>query len=79
MQAYPGLPAAEAGISGAYRNARGEIILGDIITHIDGKPIQSQDDYFSALEAHKPGDIISIKTHRGEETRTYRVELVESQ
>ena len=79
VQAYPGLPAAEAGIRGAYRNSRGEIILGDIITHIDGKPVQSQDDYFNALEARKPGDIISIKTRLGEESRTYRVELVESQ
>jgi len=79
VQAYPGLPAAEAGIRGAYRNSRGEIVLGDIITHIDGKPIQSQDDYFSALEARKPGDIISIKTRLGDESRTYKVELVESQ
>ncbi len=79
VQAYPGLPAAAAGMSGAYRNARGEIILGDIITHIDDKPIQSQDDYFTALEAHKPGDVISIKTRLGEEARTYKVTLVESQ
>ncbi len=79
VQVYPGLPAAEAGISGAYRNARGEIVLGDIITHIDGKPIQSQDDYFSALEARKPGEIISIKTRLGDESRNYQVELVESQ
>jgi S1-C subfamily serine protease len=79
VQVYPGLPAAEAGISGAYRNSRGEIILGDIITHIDGKTIHSQDDYFNNLEAHKPGDVISIKTRLGDETRTYRVKLVESQ
>ncbi len=79
VQAYPGLPAAEAGMRGAYRNARGEIMLGDIITHIDGKPIQSQDDFFTALESHKPGDTINIKTHRGEESRSYKVELVESQ
>ena len=38
VQVYPGLPAAEAGMSGAYRNARGEVVLGDIITDIDGKP-----------------------------------------
>ena len=27
-------------MSGAYRDARGEVILGDIITHIDDKPIR---------------------------------------
>jgi S1-C subfamily serine protease len=79
VQAYPGLPAAKAGINGAFRNARGEVVLGDIITHIDDKPIRNQDDYFSALEAHKPGDSVRVKTRLGEETQTYTVELIESQ
>jgi S1-C subfamily serine protease len=79
VQAYPGLPAAEAGISGAYRNARGEVVLGDIITHIDDKPIRTQDDYFSALESRSPGDTISITTLLQNQPTTYRVELIESQ
>ena len=79
VQAYPGLPAAEAGISGAYRSARGEVVLGDIITHINGKPIRTQDDYFSALEAHDPGDSVDITTRRGDKTLSYTVELIESQ
>ncbi|MEZ5571890.1 MAG: trypsin-like peptidase domain-containing protein [Halioglobus sp.] len=79
VQAYPGLPAAEAGITGAYRNARGEVVLGDIITEIDGKQIRSQDDYYSALEAHQPGDRINITTRRAEKLRSYNVELIESQ
>jgi S1-C subfamily serine protease len=79
VQVHPGLPAAIAGMSGAYRNSRGDVILGDVITHIDGKPVRDQDDYFSALEAHKPGERISIRTRLGEKTLTYNVELVESQ
>jgi len=79
VQVYPGLPAAEAGMSGAFRNARGDVELGDIITHIDDKPISTQDDYFSALEAHQPGDTVSITTRLGDRTRTYKVELIESQ
>ena len=79
VQAFPGLPAAAAGITGAYRNSRGEITLGDIITHIDGKPIRNQDDYFEILEAHAPGDVVTIKTHLGKQTRSYQVKLVESQ
>jgi S1-C subfamily serine protease len=79
VQAYPGLPASTAGISGAYRNARGEILLGDIITHIDGKAIRTQDDYYSTLEEHKPGDVITIRTRLHEKTPTYQVELIESQ
>lgn len=79
VQAFPGMPAAEAGMSGAYRNAQGNIVLGDIITHIDGKPIRTQDDYFNAFEAHKPGNKVKIETLRDDEPRSYRVELVESQ
>jgi S1-C subfamily serine protease len=79
VQAYPGLPAAEAGMSGAYRNARGEVVLGDIITHIDDKPIRTQDDYFSALESRSPGDTVNIKTRLGDKTPSYTVELIESQ
>lgn len=79
VQAYPGLPAAEAGISGAYRNGRGEVVLGDIITHIDDQPIRSQDDYFRALETRQPGDRVSVKTRRGDIKRTYNIKLIESQ
>ena len=79
VQVYPGLPAAQGGISGAYRGSRGELILGDIVTHIDDKPIRSNDDYFNALEQHEPGDKLTVTTLRGEETLTYEIELVESQ
>ena len=79
VQVFPGLPAARAGMSGAYRNSRGEIVLGDIITHVGDRSIRTQDDYFSALEGHKPGDTVTIRTRRGEESHTYQVELIESQ
>ena len=79
VQVYPGLPAAEAGMSGAYRGARGEVVLGDIITRIGDKPIRSNDDYFNALEAHEAGDEITITSLRGDETLTYTLELIESQ
>ncbi|MEZ5567758.1 MAG: trypsin-like peptidase domain-containing protein [Halioglobus sp.] len=79
VQVFPGLPAAEAGMSGAWRNTRGEVVLGDIITAIDGKPIRTHDDYFSALEARAPGDKITVETLRGKETRRYTLVLIESE
>ena len=79
VQVFPGLPAAEAGMIGAYSNARGEIVLGDIITRIDDRPVRTQEDYFTAIEARKPGDTIEIETQRDDRTRSYTVELVESQ
>lgn len=79
VHVFPGLPAAEAGMVGAWRNGRGDIVLGDIITAIDDKPIRSHDDYFSAIEARKPGDKITIETRLGDTTKRYRVRLIESQ
>ena len=79
VHVYPGLPAAQAGMVGAWRNARGDIVLGDIITEIDGKRIRSQDDFYSVLEAHQPGETINITTMREKRSRTYKVKLVESQ
>ena len=79
MQVYPGLPAAEAGMRGAWRNARGEVVLGDIITAIDGKPIRNHDDYYSAMEARAPGDLIRVETLRGKDRHLYKLRLVESQ
>ncbi|MBT4519816.1 MAG: PDZ domain-containing protein, partial [Halieaceae bacterium] len=69
----------KAGLSGAYRNARGEIILGDIITHMDDKPMRSNDDYLSLLEKHQPGDSVTIKVLRGTDSISLDVELAESQ
>ncbi|MDX1735587.1 MAG: trypsin-like peptidase domain-containing protein [Halioglobus sp.] len=79
VHVFPGLPADKAGITGARRNARGDIVLGDIIMRIDGSPIRTQDDYFSALEARKVGDTVKIETRRGDDAMTYRVRLIESQ
>jgi len=79
VQVFPGLPADKAGLTGAYRNTRGEIVLGDIITHIEEREIRTLDDYFSALEAHKPGDKVTVRTRLGKQEKSYQVRLIESQ
>lgn len=79
VRVFPGLPAAEAGLRGAYRNSRGEIMLGDIITHIDDTPVRSNDDYFSMLEKRKVGEVIEVRTRRGDEEQRFSISLTESQ
>ena len=73
------MPADEAGIKGAYRNSRGEIALGDVITHINDKPVRSNDDYLSVLEEYEIGDIVTVRTRRGDEDKRFEVTLSESQ
>ena len=79
VHVYPGLPAHKAGMEGARRTSRREVELGDIIVEVEGRKIRSHDDYFSALEQHEPGDTVAIKTRKGDDERTYRVTLIESQ
>lgn len=79
VHVYPGLPADKAGMKGARRISRGEVALGDVITHVNGRRVRSNNDYLDALEGQKPGDRATIKTRRGDEDLTFDVELVESQ
>jgi S1-C subfamily serine protease len=79
VHVYPGLPAAQAGMVGARRVSRQQVELGDIITHIEGREVRSRDDYLNELENHQPGDRITIRTRRGDEEKTFKVRLIESQ
>jgi S1-C subfamily serine protease len=79
VRVFPGLPADEAGLRGALRNWRGEIVLGDVIVAIDDKAVRNQDDYFAIIESHEPGDRVEVTTRRGDRERSYTVTLTESQ
>jgi S1-C subfamily serine protease len=79
VQVYPGLPAAAAGMVGAYRGQRGEVVLGDIILEVDGAPVRSNSDYFDALEKFAPGETVTVRTRRGKDTRDYKLKVIESQ
>ena len=79
VRTYRGFPADNAGMVGARRGSRGEVILGDIITHIDGERVASNDELLSAMEAHQVGDTIKITTTREGAERQFDVELSEVQ
>ena len=79
VQVHPGLPAARAGMTGAYRGQRGEIVLGDIIIGVGERKIRSNDDFRDALERLKPGDKVTIRTRRGKQEKTFDIRVIESQ
>ncbi len=79
VRVFPGLPAAEAGMSGLWKNYRGEYVLGDIITALDGRPVANNDDYLSFMEKKKPGDVIVVATDLNGQIREYRLRLAEPQ
>ncbi|MGM0432531.1 MAG: S1C family serine protease [Spirochaetota bacterium] len=73
--------AEQAGIRGGTERVKyGQKIFnldGDVIIEIEGVEIDDFADYFSALEATKPGDTVNIVLLRGEKRITLDVELIE--
>jgi S1-C subfamily serine protease len=61
----PGSPAQGAGLVPMSRGARGNIILGDVITQLNGRPIRTPSDLYSALDKLSPGDTVTLTILRG--------------
>ena len=68
-----GSAAARAGIQPTRRDAQGRVRLGDVITAIDGKKIESPNDLYLALDKYKVGDAISVTSSR--DGRTVQTKL----
>jgi S1-C subfamily serine protease len=65
----PGSPAARAGLRGADRRVRvGNYLIdigGDLITHVDGKPVQRADDVSRAATRKHAGETVELTVIRG--------------
>ena len=79
VRTYRGFPAENAGMVGARRGSRGEIILGDVIVEIEGERVANNDEFLSAMEKHRVGDTIDIVTTREGVEKRFLVELSEVQ
>lgn len=75
----PESDAARAGIDGLSRSVTGDLVLGDVIVGINGKPVAGLDDLRSLLENGKPGDRVQVQLARGDKRRTVTVKLTEEQ
>ena len=77
----PGGPAAEAGVEGGSGEATVEVAGariragGDVITAIDGRPVQTMTDVISTVNAKQPGDSVELSLVNGSEKRTVSVTL----
>ncbi|HEY5053038.1 MAG TPA: trypsin-like peptidase domain-containing protein [Solirubrobacterales bacterium] len=74
-----GGPADKAGIEGGNTSATIEganvNLGGDIITKINGKPVDSMDEVVSIVNAAKPGESLEVTILRGGSTKTVTVTL----
>ncbi|MBA3322053.1 MAG: trypsin-like peptidase domain-containing protein [Pyrinomonadaceae bacterium] len=75
-QVYPNSSAAAAGLRGLEQDASGEVVLGDIITAIDGEQVSNGDDLFRILDKHQFGDTVQVEVFRANRRVNVPVKLL---
>jgi S1-C subfamily serine protease len=75
----PGSPAEKIGLEGIHRLANGAIELGDVITAINGIPVEDGNDLLKVLDEKAPGDKVDLQiSRRGNSRReTARLGILE--
>jgi S1-C subfamily serine protease len=75
VQVGRGSPAARAGLQPFSRGNRGEVVMGDVITAINGEPVADLDDMLAQLERRQPGETVTLTVWRGGQQRQQAVTL----
>jgi S1-C subfamily serine protease len=75
VRVAPGSAAEKAGLRSTTRDADGQIVLGDVITAVEGKPVTKTRDLFDLLGKHKAGDTVTLDVQRDGEALQIKVTL----
>ena len=67
--------AEAAGLRGTRSDARGKVVLGDVIVSLDTQRIENSNDLFNALEKYAVGETVKVTVVRGESRLTVPVKL----
>ena len=65
LQLDPNGSAAAAGLRGLSETQDGDLVIGDIITAIDGEKMESQNDLYKVLDKHQFNDVVQVEVVRG--------------
>ncbi|MDP3085341.1 MAG: trypsin-like peptidase domain-containing protein, partial [Rubrivivax sp.] len=69
VQVTPNGPAARAGLQAFRRAADGSVLAGDVITEVDGEPVNDFDDMLTLLERRQGGDTVTLGVWRAGKAR----------
>jgi S1-C subfamily serine protease len=75
IQVAPGSPAQRAGLRPFRRARDGGILMGDVLTAVDGQPVADLDDVLTLLENKESGDRVRLTLWNAGQTRELRLEL----
>lgn len=73
----PGGSAQRAGLRGLSQDANGEVMIGDIITALDGEKVADIDDLYRFLDKKQFGDTVRVEIFRDGKTQVLPVRLVQ--
>jgi len=79
MRVLPNSAAEEAGLKGVTRDRSGNIVVGDVIVALDGKPINNLQDLYAALQEHQVGDTVTLTIERDGKRQNVQVTLKQRQ
>ena len=65
LQVDPNGSAAAAGLRGLSETPEGDLVVGDIITAVDGEKVESQNDLYRIMDKHKFNDVVQVEVVRG--------------
>jgi S1-C subfamily serine protease len=60
----PNTTAQKAGLLATHRDDAGKIVLGDVITAVNGEPVHTEDDLLRAIARHKVGETVQLTIRR---------------
>ncbi|KAI5079336.1 hypothetical protein GOP47_0004815 [Adiantum capillus-veneris] len=66
LDAPPGGPAGKAGLRPTSRDEYGRLVLGDIITSLNGQKVSNGSDLYKILDRCKVGDQVTVEVLRGD-------------
>jgi len=69
LETQPNSPAANAGLEGVSKGADGAVVLGDVITAVNGRAIKTGSDIAAAMDKVRPGDTVTLTLWNNGETR----------
>ena len=69
-------PAHKKGIEPGLLDEWGRFVTGDIVVGVDGKPVRSNEDYYTLLERFSPGDEVEFTIQRGRAVFQQKLRLI---
>jgi S1-C subfamily serine protease len=67
LKVQPDGAADQAGLQPTRRGRQGQVVFGDVIKAVNGKPVHTTNELFSLLEGYKVGEKVKLTVERGDQ------------